>query len=123
MKAFVQLERLKRMNRLIKEEKTGDPEEFAQRLKISPSHLYRCIEDMKELGAPVNFSRSRHTYYYEQDFDIKVSYSVQLLSENKTKKIIGGFSIRNTSLLFLRVDEFKLAHEFSAQNLGRIRKA
>jgi len=100
MKAFVQLERLKRMNRLIKEEKTGDPEEFAQRLKISPSHLYRCIEDMKELGAPVNFSRSRHTYYYEKDFDIKVSYSVQLLSENKTKKIIGGFSLKNASLLF-----------------------
>ncbi len=100
MKAFVQLERLKRMNRLIKEGKTGTPEEFAARLRISPSHLYRCIEDMKGLGAPVNFSRSRQTYYYEYDFDIKVSYSVQFMTENRVKSVIGGFSMRNSSLLF-----------------------
>jgi hypothetical protein len=55
---------------------------------------------MKELGAPVNFSRSRHTYYYGHDFDLKVSFSVQLISENRTKKMIGGFSKRNASLLF-----------------------
>lgn len=100
MKAFEQLERLKRMNRLIKEEKTGTPEEFATRLGVSSSHLYRCIDEIKELGAPVNFSRSRKTYYYEYEFEMRVSYSIQLISEQSLKKIVGGFSLKNASLLF-----------------------
>jgi biotin operon repressor len=100
MKAFEQLERLKRMNRLIREERTGSPEEFAISLGVSSSHLYRCIEDIKEMGAPVNFSRSRKTYYYEYDFEMKVSYSIQLISEQTAKKVIGGFSLNNSSLLF-----------------------
>ncbi len=100
MKAFDQLERLKRMNWLIREEKTGTPDEFAAKLGVSPSHLYRCIEEIRELGAPVNFSRSRGTYYYEHDFEMKISYSIQLISEQTAKKIIGGFSLKNTSLLF-----------------------
>lgn len=100
MKAFEQLERLKRMNRLIKDEITGTPEEFAERLGVSSSHLYRCIEEIKELGAPVSFSRSRRTYYYEYEFDLKVSYSIQLISEEVSKKVIGGFFLNNASLLF-----------------------
>lgn len=100
MKAFEQLERLKRMNRLIKDEITGTPEEFATLLGVSPSHLYRCIDEIKELGAPVNFSRSRRTYYYEYEFDLKVSYSIQLITKEIAKNVIGGFSLNNASLLF-----------------------
>jgi hypothetical protein len=100
MKAFEQLERLKRMNCLIKAEKTGTPEEFATALDISPSHLYRCIDEIKGLGAPIAFSRSRRTYYYEYDFEMKISYSIQLISEQTAKKIIGGYSLKNSSLFF-----------------------
>jgi len=100
MKAFEQLERLKRMNRLIKDEMTGTPEEFAALLGVCPSHLYRCIEEIKELGAPINFSRSRRTYYYEYEFDLKVSYSIQLISKEIAKNVSGGFSLNNASLLF-----------------------
>ena len=100
MKAFEQLERLKQMNRLIKEERTGTPEEFATKLNVSVSHLYRCIDEIKELGAPVTFSRSRKTYYYEYEFELKVSYSIQLISEQALKKVVGGFLLKNASLLF-----------------------
>ena len=100
MKAFEQLERLKQMNRLIRDEKTGTPEEFAISLGVSSSHLYRCIDEIKELGAPINFSRSRKTYYYEYDFEMKVSYSIQLITEQTAKKVFGGFSLNNSLLLF-----------------------
>ena len=100
MKSFEQLERLKRMNRLIKEERTGSPQEFAKRLGVSKSHLYRCIEEVRELGAPIRFCRTRQTYFYKNEFELKVSYSVQLISEQMTKKIAGGYHLKNTSLLF-----------------------
>ena len=108
MKAFEQLERLKQMNRLIKEERTGTPEEFALRLGLSSSHLYRCIDEIKELGAPINFSRSRKTYYYENEFELKVSYSIQLISDRTLKKIVGGFSLKNASLLFYESERTEL---------------
>ena len=100
MKAFEQLERFKRMNKLIKDETTGTPEKFAARIGISPSHLYRCIDEIKELGAPISYSRARETYFYEFGFDLKVSYSIELISKETAKKIAGGFWLKNTSLLF-----------------------
>lgn len=100
MKAFEQLERLQRINLLIKAEKTGTPEEFATKIGISTSHLYRCIDEIKEMGAPVIFSRTRRTYSYEKNLELKISYSVEVISEHSVKKISGGFDIRNSSLLF-----------------------
>ncbi len=88
------------MNRLIKDETTGTPEKFAARMGISPSHLYRCIEEIKELGAPINYSRVRETYFYEFEFDLRVSYSIELISKETAKKITGGFWFKNASLLF-----------------------
>ncbi len=100
MKSFEQLERLKKMNRLIKEECTGTPLQFANRLGVSQSHLYRCIEEVRDLGAPIGFCRTRQTYFYQNDFELKVSYSIQLVSEHMTKKIVGGYQLKNDSLLF-----------------------
>ena len=101
MKALEQLERLKTMNKLIKEETTGKPENFAAQIGISPSHLYRCIDEIKELGAPIHYSRMRETYFYEFEFDLRVSYSIELISKETAKKIAGGFFwLKNTSLLF-----------------------
>jgi hypothetical protein len=96
------------MNRLIKEEKTETPEEFATRLGVSSSHRYRCIDEIKELGAPINFSRSRKTYYCEIDFEMKVSYSIQLITEQTAKKVIGGISLKNASLLFFESERTEL---------------
>jgi len=88
------------MNRLIKAEKTGTPEEFAAFLGISTSHLYRCIEEIKEMGAPVSFSRIRKTYFYKHDFDLKINYSVEIVSEDSKRKIFGGLGQKKCSLLF-----------------------
>ena len=101
MKVFEQLDRWKKVNYLIKEEKTGNPEEFSKKIGISTSHLFRCIEELKELGAPICYCRNRKTYFYEYDFELKVTYSVQLISNETLKTIFGGFSLKkNTSLLF-----------------------
>lgn len=105
MKALEQLERFKKMNKLIKNETTGKPEYFAAKIGISPSHLYRCIEEIKELGAPINYSRLRETYFYAFEFDLKVSYSIEIISKETSKKIAGGFWLKNTSLLFFESEQ------------------
>ncbi len=106
MKLIEQFERLKKMNRLIKAEQTGAPEEFAHRIGVSSSHLYRCIDEVKEMGAPISYSRSRRTYFYAYDFEIRLSYSLKLISENQAKEIVGGFLLKNSSLLFFESGRF-----------------
>lgn len=91
MKAIEQLDRLKRMNDLIKAEKTGTPGEFSQDLGISDSQLYNLIEDLKIKGAPIKYSRSRRTYFYSEEFEFKLNYSLSFINGGELKLIFGGW--------------------------------
>lgn len=59
------LSQIDRINTLIKRKSTGTPKELAEKLKISERTLYNYINIMKELGAPIKYSKSRCSYYYE----------------------------------------------------------
>ena len=90
MKMIHQLERIKKINRMIKSANTGSPKEFAGELGISESHFYRYIEELQEMGIPILYSRARRTYYYENNTELSLSYSIKLISDYGTKEIIGG---------------------------------
>ncbi|MFA5535150.1 MAG: hypothetical protein WDA19_11685 [Mariniphaga sp.] len=90
MKALSQLERIKKMNRLIKTEHTGSPKEFAAMLGVCESHLFNLIDDLKVMGAPIRYSRIRQTYFYAIDFEIRLQYSLYFVQQNQLKKIYGG---------------------------------
>ncbi|MGW8121803.1 hypothetical protein ACV07N_04015 [Roseivirga echinicomitans] len=59
-----QLERIERLHNLIRLKATGPAKECAQRLKISERQLFRILEDMKNLGAPIDYDKARGSYYY-----------------------------------------------------------
>ena len=100
MHAIKYLDRLKRINKLTKTKTTGNPKELARKLGISESHLYRYIEEIKEMGVPINYCRYANSYYYTKAFDLSVNYSIKLISEEECKQISAGFSIKKASLLF-----------------------
>ena len=94
-----QLQRIQKMNRMIKSENTGSPKEFADELGISESHFHRYIEELQEMGIPILYSRSRRTYYYENNMELSLSYSLKIISDQGAKEIIGGVN-KIHSLLF-----------------------
>ena len=100
MKAIEQLERLKTINKLIKAERTGTPNEFAHFLGISERHLYKSIEEIEIMGLQVKYSRNRNTFYYESDEELEIIFSLKIISNNKLKVIYGGTK-KTPSLLFL----------------------
>lgn len=61
------LERLERIDRLIRIKGTGTPAELAARLKMSERNIYQYLNLMKELGAPIKFDPFRETYYYSEE--------------------------------------------------------
>ena len=75
MKLLYYLERVERIHRLIEQEKTGRPVEFAARLGISVSRLSRIIDELRIQGAPILYDRQRYTYYYREPFKIVIKVS------------------------------------------------
>ncbi|NOU59357.1 bacteriocin [Marinifilum caeruleilacunae] len=85
------LDRLKQINDLVREQKTGSPKEFAKKLGISESHLYKCLSEIKEMGLPIAYSTVCTSYYYSEELELEVMYSVKVISTKELKKIEGGF--------------------------------
>jgi hypothetical protein len=100
MKAIKQLERFQRIIKLIKHEKTGAPEEFANSLQIGKRRLYEHLDDLREMGVNIDYSKLRKTYYFSNGHEIELSYSLKIISKEKAKEIFGGFSRFNLQSAF-----------------------
>ena len=59
------LKRIREIDRLIKTKSTGNTTNFAMHLGISKSQLHDDLKTLRELGAPIFYSRIRQTYYYK----------------------------------------------------------
>lgn len=68
------LQRLIRLDHLIRFKSTGTPADCAQKVGISERSLYDYLKILKDLGAPVRFSRGRRTYYYAEGGHFHVSF-------------------------------------------------
>jgi len=88
-----QINLIDRMHQLIKLKATGTPKELAQRLEMSESTLYRVIEEMKCLGFPITYNKTRQSYCYEKE--VRFSFEVCALDETEKQKTVGGRNISN----------------------------
>lgn len=66
------IQRLKRMDDLIRRRATGTPDEFAARLGLGKSVLMEELRELKELGAEITYCRESQSYYYKQEFILKI---------------------------------------------------
>lgn len=88
------IERIQRIDYLIKKERTGSSEEFADKLGISRSMLMENLREMRELGAKIEYCPRRKSYHYESSFELVIGPSMK-------SKVIGGIG------LTLRLDSQK----------------
>jgi len=68
------INRLKTINRLVRIKGTGTPKQLARRLNMSESSLYIYLSLLKELGAPIAYSKIMNSYYYESDGEFIIGY-------------------------------------------------
>ncbi len=71
MTFFEQLTLLKRLDILIRRKATGTPAQLARRLDISRASVFRYINELKGVGAPIQYCKSRESYYYEEHFELE----------------------------------------------------
>ncbi len=84
------IERYQNIDRLIRMENTGNPEEFARRLGISESHLYFCLKELKEYGLPIAYSNYKRTYYYSESVKLRVNVYIENIANDEIINISGG---------------------------------
>ncbi|MDX9769860.1 MAG: hypothetical protein RBT19_05825 [Tenuifilaceae bacterium] len=90
MKLFCYLDRITTINRLINQERTGCPDQFATRLRISRTRLYEILDEIKSYGAPIAYDKTRQTYYYERPFEVSVKVNIRPLNINEEKNVNAG---------------------------------
>jgi len=69
------LTKIERMDLLIRTQSTGRPNEFAEKMGISPRSLFNYLSFMKDqLSAPIKYSNEMQSYYYEEKGSIKMGW-------------------------------------------------
>lgn len=95
MELINEIHRLNTLHQLIRMCNTGSPDELAHRLHISKRHLYNVLDDLRALGAKIDYSRSDYTFYYTNSFELHLNFQVEFLDENNKKCIFAGSFLDN----------------------------
>jgi len=85
-----QIALIERIDQLVRLQCTGAPKKLASKLEISEAKLYRIIDTMKELGAPISYDFSVESYVYNENTDFKCAFYTQELSNEEARRYSGG---------------------------------
>ena len=84
--------KLESVHNAIKNKITGTPKQIAKKLEISRACLYNYIDDLKSIGAEVEYNRSSQHFFYKNEFNLKIIIEKKLLDKSEMQNIKGGNS-------------------------------
>ncbi|GET30778.1 hypothetical protein [Prolixibacter sp. SD074] len=68
------LNKLEQMDQLIRLRATGSSKEFARKIGVSESSLFRLLNDLKDLGAEIRFNTTKTSYCFCCAEEFKIGY-------------------------------------------------
>jgi len=68
------ISRLRAMDKLIQLKATGNASEFASKISLSRSMVYKYIDVLKELGGPIEYCCISKTFYYTAPVKLEISF-------------------------------------------------
>ncbi|WP_024768955.1 hypothetical protein [Aquimarina macrocephali] len=81
------IEIIKRMDLLIHLQATGTPEEFASRLEVSKTKLYRMIKVIKRLNAPIKYDHFLQSFVYTEAVGFTFGFYPRYQNHKKSRPI------------------------------------
>jgi len=91
MSLYKYLNRIERLDALIRRKSTGPPKELAHKLDISERWLYKLLGELKEeLDCPITYDHRQQSYVYEKKGKMIFGFQPALSDEEK-RSINGGF--------------------------------
>ncbi len=97
MKLIDHIERINRLHELIRFRRTGTPRELAKRLGLSPSMVYKIMEELKSRGVPIEYSRQLKTYFYGSQYLMNIKIDFRQLNDQEIEECRGGNVYQSSS--------------------------
>ena len=72
-----QIQIIERMDQRIRMRATGNPDEFALRMDMSKTKIYRMIRIMKKLHAPVEYDITEQSYVYANEVGFTFGFFIK----------------------------------------------
>lgn len=94
-----QIALLERVDQLIRLKATGSPKQLAERLQVSEATVFRIIETMKEMNAPVCYNIASQSYSYTETAKFTCGFFVQELDADEERNLSGGSGFQNLEQL------------------------
>ena len=85
-----QMHLIERIDQLIRMQATGSPDALADRLHISRAKLYRVLEVMKTLDAPIHYDIAVQSFVYEEEVAFKFGFYSKSLTLKDAQNVYGG---------------------------------
>jgi hypothetical protein len=103
------LYRIKRIDTLIRTKATGSPDDFAEKLGISKSMLMLNLDELKNLGAPIEYSALHRSYIYNKEYLLSID---SLLTTKENISIRGGTDSIFAHFAISNSEKYKLSQTF-----------
>lgn len=87
MRLIEQLNLLSRLDNLIRRKATGSPNQLAGKLEVSERQTYRLINELKNLGFPIDYCKGRRSYFYSGQ--VKINFEI-IVNNDEALRIRGG---------------------------------
>jgi len=94
-KLIKQINLIERIDQLVRMNATGRPKQLSERLNISEATLFRIIDAMKELNAPLHYDFAVGSYVYEEETQFKCGFYTKPISNSDAMRISGGNNFNN----------------------------
>lgn len=102
-----QIKRLQYIDYVIKRKATGSLATFAEKNRLSKRGLAAILQEMKEMGFPVKYSRQLNSYYYEEEGEmVKCLFIKQ--GEVLTREEAANIGNQAEKLCFSKVAVFEI---------------
>lgn len=89
MEFIRQIERLQLLNKLVREKRTGSPQEFAERLGVSRAKLYLMLDELKDEGVEIRFCKKIKSFCFKKG-KIILNFSYEILPDEELQNLDGG---------------------------------
>lgn len=101
MSLYKYLNRIERLDALIRRKSTGPPKELARKLDISERWLYKLLGELREeLDCPIEYDQYKQSYVYRVKGKMVIGFQENLTRE-EMRQTIGGFFIKRIPLYLL----------------------
>ena len=101
MSFLQQLERLKRVEKLIQLQATGTPKQFAKKLGVSENTLYEDLNILKEMGGDIAYSRSLLSYCFKSNTRLQIGFTqVELQNINGGRSLFSSLRKYRSGLFY-----------------------